>query len=269
MLRKGDAPLKECVLRSPGHTTHLRCQLANSRPTAYKKWKQGHLSKAVGEIQNGSLSVRRAALEYDIPKSTLHDHLTGRVVCGGLSGPRKYLTDEEEDELEEFLVGCASVGFAKWRAQVLELVQEVVRRKGIDVRVTHGWWDAFRRRHPNITLRTAAQLSYARVVGSNPTIIMKYFDLLEQTLTDNELLDKSSQIFNLDETGMPLNPSQPRVVVGRGSKHPSAPASGDKSHITVLACCSATGYAIPPFVIFDRLSLKPELSKGEVPGTIP
>ena len=106
------------------------------------------------------------------------------------------------------------------------------------------------------------------MIGSDPKIIKKYFDLLEESLVNNDILDKPSQIFNLDETGMPLDPTPPRVVSGRGAKHPSAPASGDKLKITVMACCSAAGYAIPPFVIFDRLTLKPELTVGEVPGTI-
>ena len=111
--------------------------------------------------------------------------------------PPKYVADEEEEESEEFLSGCASVGFARSRQQVLELVQEVVNRKGYTVRVSHGWWDSFRRRHPNLTLRTASPLSYARVMGSDPTVISKYYDLLERTLSDNNLLDKPSQIFNL------------------------------------------------------------------------
>lgn len=76
-----------------------------------------YFSKA---IQKGELSFRRAALEFDIPKSTLHDHVMGRVICGGQSGSQKYLTDDEELELEEYLVGCASLGFAK--SQVIELV---------------------------------------------------------------------------------------------------------------------------------------------------
>ena len=49
---------------------------------------------------------RRAALEFDVPKSTLHDRLSGKVAAGGQSGPQKYLTEEEEEELEGFLVGC-------------------------------------------------------------------------------------------------------------------------------------------------------------------
>ena len=38
--------------------------------------------------------------------------------------------------------------------------------------------------------------------------------------------------------------------------------------ITILACASASGYALPPFVVFDRKTLNQELTKGEVPGTV-
>ena len=119
------------------------------------------------------------------------------------------------------------------------------------------------------TLRTAAPVSYARLMASGPDILCNYYDLLERTLrTENGLVDKPSHIFNLDETGMPLDPSPPLVVAKRGQKNPSAVGSGDKTQVTVLACCNAAGYALPPFVIFDRMSLKPELTVGEVPGTV-
>ena len=45
-------------------------------------------------------------------------------------------------------------------------------------------------------------------------------------------------------------------------------ASSEKSQITVLSCCNASGYVILPHVIFDRKSLKPEMSIGEIPGTL-
>ena len=48
----------------------------------------------------------------------------------------------------------------------------------------------------------------------------------------------------------------------------SAISSGDKTQITVVVCVSAAGYCIPPMVIWDRKILSPELTHGEVPGTI-
>ena len=237
MLRR-DLPLKERVLRSPGHA--FQPPTLYSRPGKYRTWADNDqkLNRAVESVIGGQFSLRRAAKEFNVPRSTLHDHITGKVVSTGHGGQPKYLTIAEEEELEEFLVGCASVGFARSRQQVLQLVQEVVNRKEYNVQVSHGWWESFRRRHPNLSLRTASPLSYARVVGSDPNIIGRYFDLLERTLTDNSLVEKPSQIFNLDETGMPLNPAPPRLVAARGMQNPSAIGSGDKSQITacMLQC---------------------------------
>lgn len=54
----------------------------------------------------------------------------------------------------------------------------------------------------------------------------------------------------------------------RGQKHVHVVNSGNKSHITVLACASASGYTIPPMVVFQGKSLTPQLTSQEVPGTI-
>ena len=56
----------------------------------------------------------------------------------------------------------------------------------------------------------------------------------------------------MDETGMPLDPLAPKVVAKRGTKHPVATTTSDKSRITVASCCNAAGYAMPPMVIFHQ-----------------
>ena len=55
-----------------------------------------------------------------------------------------------------------------------------------------------------------------------------YFDLLEETLKDNNLLNKPAQIYNVDETGM--------AYEHRGS--------GNKAQTTVVSCVNAIGQAI-------------------------
>ena len=76
------------------------------------------------------------------------------------------------------------------------------------MKVGDGWWRLFIKRHGTLTLHTAQPLSYARAVCSQPEILNHYYDLLQQTLLehDYDLADKPNQIFNLDESGMPLDP---------------------------------------------------------------
>lgn len=67
---------------------------------------------------------------------------------------------------------------------------------------------------------------------------------------------------------MSLDPNPPKVVTMKGVKHATCITTGDKSQITVVSCCSAGGRALPPIVIYDRKSLKPEWTQGEIPGTV-
>ena len=216
-------------------------------------------------VLNEGSSIRRAALECGVPKSSLGDRISGRVLVDATCGPSTYLSPREEAELVTFLSRCACIGYAKSRKEVLVLVQRVLDRRGLKKLVTNGWWESFRHRHPNLTLRTAVPLSLARARASDPEMLSRYFDLLEQTLQENDLKGKPGQIFNMDESGMPLDAKSPKVVAEKG-KHLSAVGSGDKTQITLVACISAAGYCMPPMVIWDRKQLSPELSQGEIPA---
>jgi len=116
--------------------------------------------------------------------------------------------------------------------------------KGKTVSLSAGWWQSFKKRHPTLTLRTAAPVSYARAVSSSPEILAQYYDMLEKTLQDNDLDGKPTQIFNMDETGFPLDPAPPLVVAPVGSKHVSQITTGNKAQITVISCCTVVRPAV-------------------------
>ena len=77
--------------------------------------------------------------------------------------------------------------------------------------MTHGWWDSFQRRHPELVLRTPAPLSRVRSQATDPEMLQCYFDLLEETMKGNKLGGRPGQIFNMDESGMPLDPKAPKL----------------------------------------------------------
>ena len=221
---------------------------------------------ATKAVIEGGRSVRQAADLYQVPKSTLGDRVSGRVLPGARSGPRTYLTSEEEEGLVTFLSRVAQIGHGRTRREGITIVERILFSHGNTRTVTPGWWTSLTRRHPNITLRTPATLSLARASAFDRDILDNYFDELESTLEANEFLDKPCQIFNMDETGMPLDPKPLKIVTWKGHKNPSQVSSGVKTQITVVGCVSAGGQCLPPMVIWDRKSLPPELAVEEVPG---
>ena len=244
-----------------------RANFSVFRGGKYRNWEEVSMASAVGAVQRGE-TVRRAAEMYNVPRSTLSDKVLCKVPLKARSGPPSYLNTEEEEELTSFLLEMAKIGYAHTRKQVIALVQQIVESKGISTVVSSGWWERYIKRHPQIALRVAVPLSMARAMASDREVLDRYFNMLEDCLQSNGILDKPARIFNCDETGVPLNPKSPKVIDKVGSKNPSYLSSGCKSQITVMACTCAAGYAIPPLVIFDRLSLNEAMTKGEVPGTI-
>ena len=85
-----------------------------------------------------------------------------------------------------------------------------------------------------------------------------YFDMLKLALEKHGLMNSPSQTYN---TGMPLDHRPPKIVTKTGQKKVHSRTSENKNQMTVIACTSTTGHAIPPFVIFD------DWTKGQVPET--
>jgi hypothetical protein len=101
----------------------------------------------------------------------------------------------------------------------------------------------------------------------NEQTLNQYFDLLEDTLKEHNLLNSPSRIYNVDETGIPLDPRPPNIVTRRGIKKVRNRVTGRKGQVTVVGCGNAMGQVIPPIIIFDAKKLNHNWTIDEVPGT--
>ena len=245
----------------------FRDSCSMGRPTSYKSWTDSRMTKAMEAVSNGS-SVRKAAVDYCAPRSTLHDRIYGKVIHGTKSGPRKYLTSLEEEQLVSHLRNCSSIGYGKSRKDTLALVQAAVNKKGFNTQVSPSWLKSFAARHPELTLKTGESISKARQTGASKENLESYFDLLEQTLHDNDLLHRPCQIFNTDETGVPLDPKPLKVYGTVSQKNFYSVSTGNKSQITVLACVSAGGLCLSSMIIYNRKGLGDGMDDGTIPGTL-
>ena len=63
--------------------------------------------------KEGGTTITGAALEHGVPRTTLHDKISGRVFNGCKPGHRSYLSQLEEEDLANFLVEVANNGYGK------------------------------------------------------------------------------------------------------------------------------------------------------------
>ena len=111
-------------------------------------------------------------------------------------------------------------------------------------------WSNFRKRHPKLTLRKSDKLDCCQVQAYNAEGVDECFDLLEDVLKENNLVSAPGQLYNCDETFLPLDTTREKVVTLKNTKHVYSQAQGMSDHITVL--CGASAAGIPH--IFENIS---------------
>ena len=174
--------------------------------------------KAIDAVRRGC-TIKRAAVEHGIPRTTLQDRISGKVQHGIRPGPKPYLSEAEEGELVEFLEVVVEVGYRKTRKQVMNIAESTARDKGIlrKKKISDGWFRCFIERQLNLSLHKGDRTAFVRMDAMNRTAELdNYFITLKSILVDNDLMDKPGQIYNVDESGMPLE-HRSRVLAKKDS----------------------------------------------------
>ena len=217
------------------------------------------LHDAVSAVRDGML-LSTAAKEFNVPRNTIRRHLEGDVQ---IYGGKPILSVKQEAILIERIGYMADRGFPLTRKDVMEIAFHYVatlhRRKQcalpqkwkITRQASPDWWDSFKRRHPEITLRVAENISTARAEAFNPERIGKFFEDC-RTVFDSLKMDRYPDLlYNCDETGLSTVPGTSRKVVAfKGSRPQKTQVSERGVLTTFLPCCNAQGDFIPPVLIF-------------------
>ena len=87
-------------------------------PKKRKQWSDQSMRLAIKAVKSGS-TILRVAILHGVPRQTLQDRISGKVVHGINPGPKPYLSSvQEEKDLAGFLIDSAKVGYGKSRDQV-------------------------------------------------------------------------------------------------------------------------------------------------------
>ena len=152
---------------------------------------------------------------------TLQDRISGRVQHGIRPGPKPYLNKLEEGNLVNFIEVVAEVGYGKTRKQVLNLVESTARDEGVlrKQKISDGWFRRFIEQQPKLTLRKGDCTAFVRMDAmKKQEELDNYYITLKSVLVENNLMDKPGQVYNVDESGMPLEHHSPCALAKKGQR---------------------------------------------------
>ena len=239
-----------------------------------KLWNDESMLGAIKSVEIGT-SLRAASRMYNVPVESLRRRVIGNVDVTCRPGPPSVLSKEEEDAIATYVIEMVEMGFGLSREDVMRLAFVIAETSGKEHpfhndMAGRGWFDSFRKRHPNLTLRTPQPLSYSRALSANHAVIEDFFAKLGATYARLNLLSKPMFIYNMDETGVSIVHKPGKVLAEVGRKMVWSLTSGDIGRLhTVITCVSASGVALPPMIIYPRKKAVPDhLKENAFPGTI-
>ncbi|XP_043463100.1 uncharacterized protein LOC122499088 [Leptopilina heterotoma] len=231
----------------------------------YCYYSESTIQKALSEVKRNKLSIRKASEKYNVPKSTLSDHL--KIQNVKKFGRPTAISVEDEKYLLDSLLLCSEWGFPMKILDTRLIVQSYLERSGKVVKVFKNnlpgkdWVRNFLKRNPALTVRFCENIKRCRAKVS-PEEINLFYDNLEKTLADVP----PANIVNYDETNFTDDPGSVKVIVKRGTRHPERILDSSKSSISVMMAVTGDGKMLPPYTVYKAKNLYPTWIEGGVPG---
>jgi hypothetical protein len=108
---------------------------------------------------------------------------------------------------------------------------------------------AFKKRNPNLALRTPEVTSLMRATGFNKPQVDRFYDLLLKL--QEQVGFQASQIYNANETGVSTVHKYDKVLSVKGKKQVGELTTAERGrNVTVMFSMNATGHITPPVFIF-------------------
>lgn len=137
------------------------------------------MTEAVKAVETG-MSLRQAAKVYNVPVETTRQRVQGKVAVDCKPGPATMFCKEEENELVDYVVQMANMGFVLTRGDLQLTAYRLAKRLGkshpfLNGIAGRGWLEGYLGRYPKLVLRSTQPLSYSRAVSANPDAISYHF----------------------------------------------------------------------------------------------
>jgi hypothetical protein len=112
------------------------------------------------------------------------------------------------------------------------------------------WVYNYTQRHPELTSRFSRRYDYRRAQQEDPKIIQAWFNTIQTIIQQYGIL--SDDIYNFDETGFAMGLCATHKVITRAEYYGrrSVLQQGDREWVTAIESINASGWALPPTLIF-------------------
>ena len=208
---------------------------------------------ALAEIENGK-SLRKASLEWGIPRSTLRDRNTTTLPHHEAADYLQRLPTVVENRLADWVLTQESLGRGVTHAQIKVFGQKLLTLQGDHLPLGKHWIARFLARHPVLKTKKQIYVDSIRVNCACSEVIQPWFQKLEIPAIK---AIPPSQRWNMDETGIMEGYGLNGLIVGNAEKRKvQGKQPGSRTWTSIIECISATGVKTKALVIYKGKSVQ-------------
>lgn len=201
------------------------------------------MEKAVNAVNSRSLSIRAAALEYGIPRTTLRDKASRGEVVKKHRGGKRAITEDEEKALIDWVAEAEECGdplpLQEINKGAANIIKHNPRQNKFKDNIPGDWWrrNLLKRNKDQIRVRKPEALPPASSCISIENLCGWWVDTNAIFMKNNylEIMKDPTRIANCDESPLMFNPKAKQYVFQTGTKTSYvAETAGSKVSVTVM-----------------------------------
>lgn len=201
--------------------------------------------------QGSSDSLRKQALDNDVPRTTLGYRARGRPSRQQKNQDQQYLYPWEEKALVNFLSHQDALGRSVRVKYVCSIAFNLASQRAPDDRPSKppnkNWPSGLYKRHSTLGVSRRQALDWKRYNIYDK--VVHWFEIIEEVLQRPDV--EPCNVYNMDETGTMLSmPKAVKVVVDKDNKQGHKGGRIDRSTVTAIECLSADGRYLNPMIIW-------------------
>lgn len=214
-------------------------------------------------------SLHKIAKEYDVPYSTLRNHVLNPNKPMK-KGPPPTLSPHEENALVAVISNCCDNGWKISQKSVVQKALAIQKVKTEDPEfinktpITKGrsWIRGFRKRHEAIVMKKPEKMDPGRL-DISLSAVEEYYENIRTTRLKNNIPE--TRIYNADETGIPVSPEGNRTLSIKGeARFVRAPENNES--LTMMVTIGSDGTLLPPLFLYRGKTFPLEMAEGLPPS---
>ena len=206
-------------------------------------------------VEHPKTSIRQVASLFNVSRSTLSRRLLDGLSRTTAQAHRQLLSPVQESLLVDWVLQLEQDGHAPTPATIRAMASLISVKSGGPEHVGKGWFERFRKRHPDVHTKKGVKLAQDRARMANPDTLSEWYELFHRVSTENKV--PVQDWWNMDETGIQLGSCASHRVVGSSQTNKTyKKAAENREWVSIIETINTKGKHTRPLVIFKGTNVQ-------------